>query len=730
MPDRRLVALAPLGLGLLLYAASLALGLGPAPRVAGVALLALSGLAKGPVVLRAAGWIAVVGAVVAEALLASTGGAAVLAVVAAAVAATRLLPAFTRWGTDEADHPPEQELDAVLERLEATEAEDVALDAPYELPRLLDRYAPVEVRTWHMAPEQRLRAEPAHDREPDEVVLRAVARGEPAHDRDSTTFVAPLRLGSTVTAWIELRRARPFHAEERKEIERIIHAAGRTEAILRVRRRALLRSRIGELLVQDAPRADVLEAALETLRKELKVRAALLMSYTGGAFRASTVVTDDWPELEALLREDQPLDGGVIGDVYQDGSARFIANYGAHAPTRAALVEAGVRAAVYRPMPRREHAKSHLVVYDDAERLWTDSDRSLVTDVARSLRLWLERDREAKVLERMLEVEHRLLAEASDDATHNLLQELVALVPGAEAGTMLVRQDERFHYAAVIGFVAEDLADVAFEEAHLQAWCGGPDTWLAGQARIASDPAGMERASVEASDGLTQGQASLRSIVANLCMPVVHRGEVLAAINLDAFSDPNAFQNEDLDVAKAFAPAVGFVLSEARHRRDLYIASTRDAVTDLENRRAFDEGMTHELARAERDRTPTGLLIADLTGFKRVNDAFGHSAGDDVLKRVADAMREVARDSDRLYRWGGDEFAVILPNTDAPGTYAAARRFSRAIASIEVEGLGIGASVGMAVRLPGDDVDAEQLLARADQAMYEAKREGAAIAES
>jgi diguanylate cyclase (GGDEF)-like protein len=282
----------------------------------------------------------------------------------------------------------------------------------------------------------------------------------------------------------------------------------------------------------------------------------------------------------------------------------------------------------------------------------------------------------------------------------------------------------------VIGFDAEDLAEVAFEESHLETWCGGRDAWLSGRARIASEPSGMERVSVAASEGRTRGQKSLRGIVANLCMPVVHRGEVLAAINLDAFGDPHAFQQEDVDVVKAFAPAVAFVLAEARHRRDLYIASTRDALTGLENRRAYDAGMTHELARAERDRTPTGLLIADLTGFKAVNDRLGHAAGDEALKRVADALREVARDSDRLYRWGGDEFAVILPNTDAPGTFAAARRFSRAIESVEIDGMHVAASIGMAVQLPGEDVDAEQLLARADQAMYEAKREGVAIAES
>ncbi|MDZ7706825.1 MAG: GGDEF domain-containing protein [Trueperaceae bacterium] len=153
-------------------------------------------------------------------------------------------------------------------------------------------------------------------------------------------------------------------------------------------------------------------------------------------------------------------------------------------------------------------------------------------------------------------------------------------------------------------------------------------------------------------------------------------------------------------------------------------------MTGLENRRAFDEGLAKELARADRSETPTALLIADLTGFKAVNDRLGHATGDEALVCVADALRSVARDSDRLYRWGGDEFAMILPDTDAPGALAAARRFSRAVQEVEIQGVRIGASIGMAVRRSGGDMSADALLSQADQAMYEAKRQGIAVAEA
>ena len=236
MPDRRLKALGPLLLGLILYVLSLALSLGPAPRGAAVTLVAMVALSRGPVAARATGGVVggVVVAVGGEALLTSVGGAIALTVVAVMVAAFQALTAFVQRNADGVARPPGQERDAVLAPLEAAEGDDVVLDANDELPRLLERFSPDTV----------------------------------------TTFVAPVRSGNTLTALVELWRATPFDATEREEIARIVHATGRTEAILRVRRRALVRSHVGELPVRDAPRSEVLEAALEALRDELGVRAA------------------------------------------------------------------------------------------------------------------------------------------------------------------------------------------------------------------------------------------------------------------------------------------------------------------------------------------------------------------------------------------------------------------------------------------------------------------------
>ncbi|MDZ7706601.1 MAG: diguanylate cyclase [Trueperaceae bacterium] len=740
MPELRTHPLGPILLGAFVYATSLVAPLGAAPRGAAVALVAWTAARSAGPRPRIASLVLVAAAVVAEASIVSLAGAAGMALAAAAVFLPQALPERVRRRVFGAPPAPSAHLETVLDHLEEIEGSGAPFDVVHELPRLLGRFGPDRVTTWRIVPGDGLvvdapisdaaKGDAPEGDAPEAFVLRAQTHGMATHAPSERAMAVPIRSEDTLTAVVEVRRFQPFLPAEREAIIRVVAAAERAEAILRVGRRALARSRLGEILVADLPQEAALEAALATLREELGTRAVAVVHYEGGVFRARTVVTDDWPELDDLLHRTWPLGTGLIHEAYQAGVARFVAAYAEDPLAVPAFVGAGVGAMAVRPMPLRSYAKTHLLLFHDAPRQWTADDRALVADFARALRLWLERDREARVRERMLAVEHRLLELGFDEATQDLLAELVDLVPGAEAGSLLVGQDDRFHYAGVVGFDPASLADVTLGNEHLRAWHGDPDAWIVGAARIARDPEGMERASVVASDGRTEGQSSLRAIVANLCMPIVDRGDVIAVVNLDAFSDANAFQDEDTKVAKAFAPAIAFVLREARHRRDLHLASTLDALTGLENRRAFDEGLAKELARADRSETPTALLIADLTGFKAVNDRLGHATGDEALVRVADALRSVARDSDRLYRWGGDEFAMILPDTDAPGALAAARRFSRAVQEVEIQGVRIAASIGMAVRRSGGNMSADALLSQADQAMYEAKRQGIAVAEA
>jgi diguanylate cyclase (GGDEF)-like protein len=155
--------------------------------------------------------------------------------------------------------------------------------------------------------------------------------------------------------------------------------------------------------------------------------------------------------------------------------------------------------------------------------------------------------------------------------------------------------------------------------------------------------------------------------------------------------------------------------------------ATTDSLTGLANRWTFDEELALEWRRAERVGDPLALILLDLDNFKTVNDHQGHQAGDEVLRQVGQVLAASVRQVDLAARYGGEEFAVIVPETDLEGALDLAERLRRALESQAIElqngtRLSVTASLGAAVK--GDLPGAEKLVAAADRALYDAKREG------
>ncbi|HEX3986194.1 MAG TPA: GGDEF domain-containing protein [Acidobacteriaceae bacterium] len=160
------------------------------------------------------------------------------------------------------------------------------------------------------------------------------------------------------------------------------------------------------------------------------------------------------------------------------------------------------------------------------------------------------------------------------------------------------------------------------------------------------------------------------------------------------------------------------------HRLDLSKMAQTDALTGLLNRRAFEEILRRELLRCERSGGGMGLMLIDLDYFKQVNDSLGHFAGDDVLRRIATALREGTRPSDVLARYGGEEFVVLLRNAALEEARVAAERIRERIAAVGglPGGVDLTASIGVAVSEPRETPT--DFLLRADEALYRSKREG------
>jgi diguanylate cyclase (GGDEF)-like protein len=175
--------------------------------------------------------------------------------------------------------------------------------------------------------------------------------------------------------------------------------------------------------------------------------------------------------------------------------------------------------------------------------------------------------------------------------------------------------------------------------------------------------------------------------------------------------------------AVAFA-IFGYVLGRQADR--LAELSQTDDLTGLSNARGLVDRLDAELARSRRYREPLALLLVDLDGLKGINDRYGHRAGDDAIRGLADVIRSELRDSDIGARWGGDEFAVLAPSTSPVAALALAERI-RALISERSTRWPLSASVGVATLDPNTDgeiADSATLMRAADAAMYEAKRSG------
>lgn len=169
------------------------------------------------------------------------------------------------------------------------------------------------------------------------------------------------------------------------------------------------------------------------------------------------------------------------------------------------------------------------------------------------------------------------------------------------------------------------------------------------------------------------------------------------------------------------------LLASAKLHAKIERLATTDGLTGLFNHRIFQEKLTGELKRQTRISGPLSLMLTDIDFFKKVNDTYGHPVGDIVLKGVSTVIRESLRDIDIPARYGGEEFAVILPGTDGPGARIIAERLREAVQGktfgADEKSFTVSISIGIAVS-PADAMRKEELIEKADQALYHAKHNG------
>jgi diguanylate cyclase (GGDEF)-like protein len=562
------------------------------------------------------------------------------------------------------------------------------------------------------------------------------------HHAPGSELAVPLSDGRATVAVLNVERDRTgaFGAEDRAALEALARIAeahlGRLRTLVAVERQ----HREAELLAHVARRLTAIEdprraatAALELLVDALGLEGGVVLSIERGVFRPLAATSGLPDDVRQVLDAGLPWGEGRVHRVWRQSRPVYVADDAVENPDGPHR-DLGLRALAIVPVTDADGETVALIEIGARERArtWTEDDRRLVEAVAGTLGAALasatQRMREAELLEVV-----RVMAQS--DATEDLyrrgVEAAVRLVPGAEAASLLVRsEDGTYAFAAAEGYDLELLRTAGpMTEAEQLVWYGdGVAGYRAGRPRLRVGGAVAE-ASAAAAPGtaartVLDGVGRSRQIRANVCIPIAFHGDVVGVLNVDAFTREDAFGRRAIRIAEALGQHVAVIVRQAHDRAALARSALVDPLTGAGNREAFNRQVAAELARAKRHDHPLALAMIDLDGFKEVNDRFGHAAGDRALALVARTLREATRAADAVFRWGGDEFAVVMPMIDGAEARAATERFARAIADLDVDGLRLGASVGIA-GYPQDGRDAETLMRRADDLMYASKVPGA-----
>ena len=220
---------------------------------------------------------------------------------------------------------------------------------------------------------------------------------------------------------------------------------------------------------------------------------------------------------------------------------------------------------------------------------------------------------------------------------------------------------------------------------------------------------------------------------AHLCVPMIAQGESLGVMSVedpspaDPSTDPLLLERKQ-ELTTSLAEQISLAFANLQLRETLKYQSVRDPLTGLFNRRHMEEVLQRELLRAARSRTSVAVLMADIDHFKRFNDAFGHEAGDVLLRELGALFRAEVRGGDIACRYGGEEFLIILVDAEAPAAVQRAEKLNEQVRSLHVQHRGetlrrISLSIGVAV-FPHSGATASELITAADGALYKAKSGG------
>lgn len=358
-----------------------------------------------------------------------------------------------------------------------------------------------------------------------------------------------------------------------------------------------------------------------------------------------------------------------------------------------------------------EHSRRGLFYADDAQTLQTLSN--YVASSLERARLFAKTQANLKVISTVQEVSHIISSSLDLDEIFQTFVRVLRESFGYSHVSIYLLEGEDLHMGAQSGYSD----DAAFHKLHISQGVIGRAA-RTGKTQFIRDVSGEPNYLRAATD-----------VRSEICVPLLKDNVVLGAMNVEAGSQSPLTQ-ADVELLNTLAASISLAVDNARLHAQVKSVAMTDSVTGLYNRRAFEEMLQSEIAQASKSFHPLSLLMFDIDSFKQFNDTWGHPAGDIRLKSVADLIRANLRKGDIPARYGGDEFAVILPDTNESGIFKFAQRLlDSARKNIPPQQNSSGAvsgytfSIGIAT-FPDDGDTLASLLLAADQAELTAKRNG------
>ncbi len=382
--------------------------------------------------------------------------------------------------------------------------------------------------------------------------------------------------------------------------------------------------------------------------------------------------------------------------------------------------ERGIRSIVYLPLLARGEVFGALIIASRRPHAYREKELTLLQHIVAQIslpiqnaRLLEDTERKRRLLASIVRVTKAITSDVDfSKVFHTFTEELQRLVHFDRASVTIVEGD-RVRFLAVSHDAPAELQ--AGKTYPLKNSATG---WVLAKKRTLIQTDINKQGLLPVNE--IKSKAGLRS---SIHVPLISKGEVFGSLNLSSYK-PNAYGEKEREILEQLANQIAGAIWSSQLFTKAEQRARMDELTGLYNRRYFEECLDREIDRHSRYGGTLSLVILDLDSFKTYNDIHGHLAGDKVLNQIGHLIKRTVRKIDLSFRYGGDEFALILPQTGVEQAYVVADRVRKRISSgMQSRQIPFTASFGLAT-WPGDGATADELCTAADHALYYAKRTG------